>query len=124
RSRSAGSSHPPIWSVGCSVTCFSIVVSRSELPANFLYPCGERVKERVDLALVNDQRRADGDRLPDRTNQDPIFLHGLGHARLHPPLRRERLLRRLVLDNLDGADQSDAAGFANIRKLGEAVEPF
>ena len=85
----------------------------------------EAVEQVVDLAIVDDERRADADGVARQGPDDEAVLLGVrrdGGGRLGG----RRVLRpgALVLDDLNGADEADAARLADEVLVGQPLQPL
>src|ERR1700694_191916 len=79
---------------------------------------GEAAHHLVDLSLADYQGWAEGNDVAGHVAQDyTVMLRAANQIRGHTSLRVEALLGRLVADELQRADQADAARFANQRML-------
>src|SRR6266498_223770 len=77
----------------------------------------------VDLGLVDDQWWAEGDVITRHVAQyRPVMLCAAHEVRGHAGFRVEALLGRLVTDELDSADQPDAARLTDQRMVGIAAD--
>src|SRR5205823_12784825 len=77
----------------------------------------------VDLGLADDQRRAEGDDVAGHVAQyRPVMLGAAHEIRGDARLRVEALLARLVADDLDRADPSNAPRVADERMISVAAD--
>ena len=85
----------------------------------------EAVEQLVDLVRRDDERRADRDAVAaERAHDQPSSLSeaDAGRARRRPSASKARFVR-LVGDDLEAADQADAARLADERMIGQRREP-
>lgn len=75
--------------------------------------------EIVDLPLVNDHCRAEAHHIAEAARQDAAGGRELAGLVCHLPGGGEILSGRLVLDEFEASNETDAAGFADQRMLAE-----
>src|SRR5205085_11652401 len=78
----------------------------------------------VDLGFVNDQRRADRNRVAHGADDDAVLERAVLNEIAKAALRIEPLLGRLVLGQLDRADETNAAGVADQRMVLQCAQAF
>ena len=69
------------------------------------------------------KRRAEGDRVADRADDQSFFVAEIGELGAERTRRFHRRLGRLVGDEFQRADQADAARLADERVIGETLQP-
>src|SRR5215470_6409153 len=76
----------------------------------------------ADLRLIDDQRRAERQRVAERARDQSMLLRALHGERTDGEFGVERLPRFLVLHHLDAAYEADAAHLAHERMIGELAQ--
>src|SRR5690606_30176234 len=84
----------------------------------------ERIEHFVDAVLIDDERRAERNRIASNGAADQaLLLRELDDLRPDALAHVEALLGRLVLHQLDAGDEANTAGFAHERMIVERIEP-
>src|SRR3984957_3309458 len=82
----------------------------------------EPIEQIVDLSRRDDQRRAEGDEVADRADDQAFLVTEFGDLSPERAGRVERGLGSLVRHKLQRADQTDAARFADEGMVSEAPD--
>jgi hypothetical protein len=87
-----------------------------------IHGAAEPFLDLADIRLIEDQRRAQRYGIAERADDESVRLRALAEIYAGPFGRIERRLGRLVADELEGADEADAAHLADMGPVGEALE--